>query len=93
MIYSLDVFDTILGRAHSLMRDRARLAFRPLGNQLVSPEELAGLRQKAERMALDVYGADLYSLDQIYDQIQKISDLDPLLLSKAKQQELKMEWD
>jgi FMN phosphatase YigB (HAD superfamily) len=69
------------------------LAFKPLENQLISPEKLTEFRQKAERMAVDVYGVDLYSIDQIYDQIQNISELDPLFLFKAKQQELKMERD
>lgn len=91
LLWSFDIFDTLLARSQTGPSDRFRAAYTKISLGDLSLDELTQLRVRGEIHASKHLGADLYSLDDIYSEM---SVLDARFLpgkERAKKAELEME--
>ena len=91
MIYSFDVFDTLLGRLRSRPLDRYRMGFQQAKLSTADLESVTRLRLKGEEKARNRIGPDGYSLKDIYREMESISGLGDVILGEAYKNELAME--
>ena len=91
MIYSFDVFDTLLGRLRSRPLDRYRMGFQQAKLSTADLESVTRLRLKGEEKARNRIGPDGYSLKDIYREMESISGLGDVIFGEAYKNELAME--
>jgi FMN phosphatase YigB (HAD superfamily) len=90
-VSSFDIFGTLLSRREVEPVLRFKAAYRPLGFGGGELEDLARLRVAAERKASHRWGSDLYSLDDIYREMDAGPCTAPLWEKSAMAAELQME--
>jgi len=91
VIYSFDVFDTLLGRLRSRPFDRYRMVFQQAKLGPADLERMTRLRLKGEEEARNRIGPDGYSLKDIYRDMELILGLGDTALGEAYKNELAME--
>ncbi len=92
-VASFDIFGTLLHREESRLANRIQSAYESsalYGRQL---EALCALRVNAEERARLRMGSDLYSLDDIYDEMALLGNLEKSASEALKEAEIQMEKD
>lgn len=91
LILSFDVFDTLLTRYHSSVFCRLKLAYRQIFQDEQTCRAVIDARMRGEAIARDQRGSDLYSLREIYCEMESICGLGAATLDEAHEAELAME--
>ena len=90
-IHSFDIFGTLLCRLQTRPGERFRTAYAPLTLRAGELDRLVQLREQGEARAADRKGPDLYTLEDIYDEILAMDARFRALKSEAMAAELAME--
>ena len=91
LVSSFDVFNTLLSRLQLRPASRLRSAYRRLGLRSADLECLIQLRKQGEANAMSRLGPDLYSLDDIYREMNEGKRLGAVSLDGVKEAEMEME--
>ena len=91
LVISFDVFGTLLARYHSSIFCRLNLAYREVIPHEQACRAFVNVRIQGEVIAKDRRGPDLYSLREIYREMESISGMHAAILVEAYEAELAME--
>lgn len=90
-IHSFDIFGTLLCRFQTRPQERFRSAYAQLTLRAGELDRLVQLREQGEARAADRQGPDLYTLEDIYDEVLAMDARFRALKSEAMAAELEME--